>query len=464
MIKRTIIIAAAAGAAVILFFVIRGIRQEKGAQEIVHRATSLINKAAADTQDYTKTLTLYNRALSELELLKKEKYNGTETAENVFSGNRKISGYTITELRSQILPEIKRKAKAEEDLFSLLLLLLDETEPPYYRALFNIFIAQAYSYRNETAGAAEFMQQAGTLVDSLDAAYLKIDILTSTAPILHDLGDSAQARQDLQRARLLLPAIAKTPLRDRMSLSLISACAACRMFEAGERIMENIESEYIQQAGAFALVREVEQSYSGINYAIEIADAHIHDPYLRARAMLHITTRLHSAGKTNQALHFFRQYRRRKREIRRPAREFEIILEENAAAAHLQELSFSELTDERTEFFSQIKDADAQIRLLLLWAEKLDDFGQKELADAKFAMALDQAEILVESRNTALHRIGSTLARTKRFEEALHTALKITDPLIQKRTVAEIALEQIKQARKVTSRTSTLLNRIINQL
>ncbi|MGM0462242.1 MAG: hypothetical protein ACQEQ4_07475 [Fibrobacterota bacterium] len=455
----TLVILVAAGISILLY----NMSREDSAEEIIARAESLIQLAEEHRQeDYAQTLRYYNQAIQKLETLMEETHSSTQAVEDLRSGERTLKNHTVEELRQKVLPAIQRRAEAEENLFSLISLIADNTQDAYYQSLIYMLSGQASLHRNDSAQAQKNLRRALSLIDTLTPAYLKIDILTSLAVS----SNSHSASMDiLERAVHTLSFMQDTPLKQRLRLSIISAYAAIGEFETARELIPAISDSYIHECAYLELVRHKSPRYTDINRAIELTEKIIEYPLLRYKSYGEIVMKLMEDNKVEQArnLHDIAE-KNYLPEISKTASKAYAHIDNGKIRAHMPNTSVS--FDQAQSLIHSIDDIHTRIDLLIYLGSTLSDINETSHATMVLQTARDLIQELGNSRKS--YEKTADLARAygaaENFTDAFSLALEIDDELLRNRAITEIALQHITADSDISPRLSAILNQIINTI
>ncbi|ERP38822.1 hypothetical protein [Chitinivibrio alkaliphilus] len=449
-----------------IIFLVHTQRREQQAQQIIEEAAQLISQAEEmSSQDYSKALHLYNKALSELQTLRRDRYRSTRTTQDLIAGTIPVGSYTLEELQSRILPAIQQRAQAEEDLFSLLLFITDQLSDPYYKGVVSLFLAEAYTNRQSDDRARKHLGNALGYLNELPHAPLRIDLLTSLAVMYHAIDEQEKALKLLERARISLTAMERSLLRERLTLSLLSAYSAMGMETEARALQGDLRDTYLQESAYIEQFRFMAPTFKNLNTAIVRASTITESPYLRFSAFATIVDTLIALDKKEQArsIHGTNIQTNLPR-IDTPSQAAPALAKAGMYHTILHGDSRGFFTQAH-EIIRSVENRTYRFRSLLSLAEAYHRIGKKTASEQTLAAARDILDSVDREQEDILRtELCHFFTRTKQFNEAFSHALQLKERHGRVKTIAEISLQHILKEKDVTEEISHLLNQVINSL
>jgi|GEM_PF-5055063 len=164
-----------------VILVLTACRPQSRAEKLLNEAEKLIEKARlAEDEDSEKALTLYLQAKSRLEDIR-ALYPADSAGEVIHNGEPIASGFTFRQLKSQVIPRLRKKISAEKDPLACAEYLADGLPSSWEKAQLLHEIARKQLRSGQSKEAQQILGRVLTIARQLPPAWEKAAVITQAA-------------------------------------------------------------------------------------------------------------------------------------------------------------------------------------------------------------------------------------------------------------------------------------------
>lgn len=438
---------------------------DEKANKLYSEAVSLVQEAKkVESKNVLEALQMYKEADKKIQILIAE-HAKTKTAVAVQSAEKKIDGLTVKQLREQIIPTVEQKAKATQDLGSLLLFFLEKAEDgTYSKCIIFYEISKAYRLKGDKKTSRDFLKKlvecTKLIPDEKKYLQVSLDVITAVEYYHH---------REIEKARLIINnAVTKThdiehkKMKERLLLSIVSAYAEISQFDKARRLTHKLQDNYLMDAAYFDMADNYAE-FQLIDSAFETA-REIFSADLKSRAYTNISSQLILQGKEPTAekyleycqeslLDSVEQVDKKVKATLEIAECYRLLGKDRKVNKLIKKIKdeIKQITNYRKSNFLKLELAKLYIRLN---PKNKAGIGLMEEAQAL-------AVSFPKNSSIAVAEVALTFADMGNFTRAYKLTHRIEDPQRQLETRVKIAAKQVANNTRINAHTAEQIQQII---